>query len=132
MERASRVKRGCARANRGMSGTEELARRGAAILDDGFARYDGGFEAITERAKSLFEQRDCLERRNARHRIAAKRAGVRPGGPGHDLAAGHDRSQRQTRRNSLGQAHDVGLDTEMLAGKHPAGAAHSRLDLVDH
>ena len=49
------------------------------------------------------QQPDRGQRRRARHRVAAKRAGVRPGRPVHHLGPGRGDAERQARRDALGR-----------------------------
>ena len=48
----------------------------------------------------------------------------------HDLGATYDRGQWQPTRQRLGHEHQIRLQPIVLAGKHPAGAAKSRLYLI--
>ena len=42
-----------------------------------------------------------------------------------------NRPHGHTAGEALGQAHQVGLQVVVLAGKHPTGASEASLDLVD-
>ena len=62
----------------------------------------------------LLDQVDRRQRRGARHRVAAERAGVRARRPRHDLGARGRHAERQPRRDALGDGDDVRLDAEVL------------------
>ena len=49
----------------------------------------------------------------------------------HDLRAAGDGADRKPAAQRLGHGHEIGLDSVVLAGKHPAGAAEARLHFVD-
>ena len=50
----------------------------------------------------------------------------------HDRGLAHDRGERKSARETLGERHQVGLDARVLDRKHPPGAREAGLDLVDH
>ena len=50
----------------------------------------------------------------------------------HDRGLAHDRSERKSAGETLGQRHQIGLDARVLDREHPPGARESGLDLIDH
>ena len=82
--------------------------------------------------QALVEEVQRGEPRRASDRVAAERAAVGSGRPVHLLGPRDERSERETRRDALGQTDDVGLHVPVLDGEQLSGPAHARLHLVDH
>src|SRR5437868_5707987 len=64
--------------------------------------------------------------------VAAVCSTVRPRSPViHDFLAGYHGTDRHTRGNTLGDRHDVRLNSEMLKAPHLAGTAHTSLNFIE-
>ncbi len=89
--------------------------------------------ARARRVIFFLEEIEHGERGGAGYRVAAIGASQCAGRRRvHDVGAPNHAAQGHTRRQRLGDNHQVGLNPVMIDGKHAARAAEARLNLVGH